>query len=54
MKYELNMMIIILSNPEECISENSITHIIQRYPYFITLGDACLKAGRGFSDKLFW
>ena len=54
MKYELNMMIHILSKPRECNLENVIDRILKRDPDFITLGDACLQAGGGYSDNLFW
>ena len=54
MKYELNMMINILSKPKEYNLETPIAHIVKRIPDFITLGDACLEAGGGYSENLFW
>ena len=54
MKYELNMMINILSKPKEYNLETPIAHIVKRDPDFITFGDACLEAGGGYSDNLFW
>ena len=53
MKYELNMMIKILSNPKKYNLETPIAHVVKRDPAFITYGDACLEAGGGFSENLF-
>ena len=54
MKYELNLMIKILSNPKKYNLETPIAHVAKRDPDFITYGDACLEAGGGFSENLFW
>ena len=54
MKYELNIMINILSKPKEYNLETPIAHIVKRMPDFITFGDACLEAGGGYSENLFW
>ena len=34
--------------------ENPIAHIVKRDPDFIIYVDACLEAGGGFADQLFW
>ena len=54
MKYELNMMINILSKPKEYNLETPIAHIVKRIPDFTTFGDACHEAGGGYSENLFW
>ena len=51
---ELKMMINILSHPKEFSLETPIAHIINRDPDFTTYGDACLEAGGGYSENLFW
>ena len=54
MKYELVLMIKILSNPKQYNLSTPIAHVVNRDPDFITYGDACLEAGGGFADQLFW
>ena len=54
MKSELRTMINILSNPDKYNLETPIAHIVKREPDFVTFGDACLEAGGGFSENLFW
>ena len=54
MKSELSTMINILSNPDKYNLETPIAHIVKREPDFVTFGDACLEAGGGFSENLFW
>ena len=54
MKYEISMMINILSNPKEYNLETHIAHIAKRDPDFITLGDTCLEAEGGYFKNLFW
>ena len=54
MKYELNMMIKILSNPKIYNLGTPIAHVVKRDPDFITYGDVYLEAGGGFSENLFW
>ena len=54
MKSELSTMINILSNPDKYNLETPIAHVVKREPDFVTFGDACLEAGGGFSENLFW
>ena len=54
MKSELKLIINILSNPKKYRLETPISHIVKREPDFTTLGDACLEAGGGFCEGLFW
>ena len=54
MKYELVLAIKILSNPKQYNLSTPIAHVVNRDPDFITYGDACLEAGGGFADQLFW
>ena len=51
---ELKMMINILSHPKHFNLETPIAHVITRDPDFITYGDACLEAGGGYSENIFW
>jgi len=43
-----------LSNPKQYNLSTPIAHVVNRDPDFITYGDACLEAGGGFADQLFW
>ena len=54
MKSELKLIINILSNPKKYKLETPISHIVKREPDFTTYGDACLEAGGGFCENLFW
>ena len=54
MRSELNIMTTILSHPKKYKLETPIAHIIHREPDFISYGDACLEAGGGYSENLFW
>ena len=54
MRCELKLMKHILSNPNMYNLQTPIAHIIQREPDFITYGDACLEAGGGYCENLFW
>ena len=54
MRSELNIMKNILSNPKMYSLGTPISHLICRDPDFVTYGDACLKAGGGYSENLFW
>ena len=54
MRTELIIIKSILSNPKKYNLETPIAHIIQREPDFIPYGDACLEAGGGYSENLFW
>ena len=54
MMSELKLIINILSNPKKYKLETPISHIVKREPDFTTFGDACLEAGGGFSENLFW
>ena len=54
MKYELDLMIKILSNPKKYNLETPIAHVVKRDPDFTTYGDDCLEAGGEFADQLFW
>ena len=54
MKEELRMMKDILSNPKKFNLETPIAHVINREPDFISYGDACLEAGGGYSQNMFW
>ena len=54
MRTELIIMKNILSNPKKYNLETPIAHIIHREPDFISYGDACLEAGGGYSENLFW
>ena len=54
MRTELNIMKKILSTPKMYNLETPIAHIINRDPDFTSYGDACLEAGGGYSEKLFW
>ena len=44
----------ILSNPKIYNLGTPISHLISRDPDFLTYGDACLEAGGGYSENLFW
>ena len=54
MRKELNIMIQILSNPQKFSLQTPIAHIITREADFTSYGDACLEAGGGYSQNLFW
>ena len=54
LKKELGMMKSILSNPSSYKLTTPIAHIIKREADFISFGDACLQAGGGYVDNLFW
>ena len=54
MRTELNIMKQILSTPKMYNLETPIAHIIKRDPDFTSYGDACLEAGGGYSENLFW
>ena len=54
MRSEINIMKEILSNPKMYSLETPISHVIHRDPDFVTYGDACLEAGGGYSENLFW
>ena len=54
MRTELDIMKQILSNPKKYNLETPIAHIIKRDPDFTSYGDACLEAGGGYSENLFW
>ena len=47
-------MVNILTKPKEYNLETPIAHIVKRDPDFIIYVDACLEAGGGFADQLFW
>ena len=53
MKYELNLMINILSNPKKYNLKTPIAHVVKRDPDFKIYGAACLAAEGGFADQLF-
>ena len=54
MRTELDIMKQILSNPKKYNLETPIAHIIERDPDFTSYGDACLEAGGGYLENLFW
>ena len=54
MMSELKLIINILSDPKKYKLETPISHIVKCEPDFTTFGDACLEAGGGFSENLFW
>ena len=54
LRKELNIMVDILSHPKKFSLETPIAHVIVRDPDFITYGDACLEAGGGYSNNIFW
>ena len=54
MRTELNIMKQILSTPKMYNLQTPIAHIIKRDPDFTSYGDACLEAGGGYSENLFW
>ena len=51
---KLKMMIKDLSHPKIFSLETPIAHMIYRDPDFIIYDDACLEAGGGYSENLFW
>ena len=54
MRSELSIMKNILANPKMYNLGTPISHLIGRDPDFVTYGDACLEAGGGYSENLFW
>ena len=54
MRSELDIMANILAHPKHYKLETPIAHIIPREPDFVSYGDACLEAGGGYSENLFW
>ena len=54
MRSELDIMANILAHSKQYKLETPIAHIINKDPDFILYGDACLEAGGGYSDNLFW
>ena len=55
MKSAMRLLLFVLENPDRYKWETPITHLVERDPDFITLGDASLDAGGGYSmDLKFW